>query len=90
MNTKTKSSEFQIFFGHDRILDNISFISLKQVFEAISENLFMFNNEIFQFTENSITIEIKTEDENYNYTYEKFLKIPVSKFDLIKKMNLSI
>ena len=90
MTTNTKSSEFQIFFGHDRILDKITFISLTQVFEAISENLFMFNNDCFSFTENSITIEIKTVDENYNYSYDKFLKIPVSKFDLIKKMNLHI
>ena len=90
MSTNTKSSEFQILFGHDRILDKITFITLTQVFQAISENLFMFNNDCFYFSENSITIEIVTEDENCNYTYEKFLKIPVSKFDLIKKMHLHI
>jgi hypothetical protein len=90
MTTTTKTSEFQIYFGHERILEKISFISLNKVFEAISENLFMFNNECFEFTENSITIEIVTEDENQNFTYDKFLKIPVSKFDLIKKMHLHI
>ena len=90
MTTTNKSTEFQIYFGFNRILDKTSFISLTKVFEAITENLFMFNNESYEFGENSITIEIVTEDENFNYTYDKFLKIPVSKFELIKKLHLHI
>jgi hypothetical protein len=58
--------------------------------QALGDNLFMFENDSYEFTENSITIEIETIDENYNYTYEKLFKIPVSKFNLIKKMNLGI
>ena len=90
MTTTTKSTQFQIYFGFNRILDKTTFISLTKVFEAISENLFMFNNESYEFGEDSITIEIVTEDENYNYSYDKFLKIPVYKFELIKKMHLHI
>ena len=88
-NTK-QTSQFQIYFGYNRILNNVTFFSLSQVFEAISENLFMFENDSFYFDEHSITIEIVSYDENFNSSYKKFLKIPVSNFNLIKKMNLHI
>lgn len=88
MTKTTQTSQFQIYFGFNRILDNVTFVSLSQVFEAISENLFMFENDSFHFDEHSITIEIKTEDENFNTSYKKFLKIPVSNFNLIKKHGL--
>jgi hypothetical protein len=88
--TTTQTSEFQIYFGHDRILDKVYFSSLAQVMEAISNNIFMFENDNFQFSENSITVEIMTLDENNNDTFEKLFRIPVSKFNLIKKMNLGL
>ena len=91
--TTNKSAEFQIYFGSDRILDKVYFSSLSQVMEAISDNLFMFNHssyDCYQFTENSITVEIQTVDNNFNYTHERLFKIPVSKFNLIQKMNLAI
>lgn len=90
MTNKTQSSQFQIYFGFNRILENVTFVSLSQVFEAISENLFMLENDSFHFDENSITIEIVTEELNSTYSYKKFLKISASNFNLIKKMNLHI
>ena len=90
MTTQNQNSQFVIYFGHDRILDKVTFTTLAQVFQAISENIFMFTNDCFQFSENSITIEMQVETENNNFIYEKFLKIPTTKFNLIKKMNLGI
>jgi hypothetical protein len=90
MSNQNQNSQFIIHFGFNRILDKVTFVSLSQVFEAISENLFMFENDSFYFEEHSITIEILTEDENFNHSYKKLLKIPVSNFNLIRKMNLHI
>jgi hypothetical protein len=87
--TTTQTSEFQIYFGHDRILDKVYFSSLAQVMEAISNNIYMFENDNFQFSENSITVEM-TMYENNNDSFEKLFKIPVSKFNLMKKMNLGL
>ena len=88
MTTTNQTSEFLIFFGHDRILDKVHFSSLSQVMDAIADNLFMFTNDNFQFSEHSITVEFY-QDSN-DYIREKLFKISVSKFNLIKKMGLAI
>ena len=89
-STTNQTSEFLIFFGHDRILDKVFFTSLSQVMEAISDNLFMFTNDNFQFSEKSITVELLQTSEKDDYLREILFKISASKFNLIKKMNLSI
>jgi hypothetical protein len=103
MKTKTKitkignkqiktTNEFIVWFGGMREFEDAVIQDLSSAFYLISESLFMLDDDRYEFDEKSITIEIKTtveDDENYNYTYMKFLEIKPSQFKKMQKHNLS-